>query len=178
MIKKVIKYFLQLLSIIFLIGLIVLVIIQTRAVKNNKPTKIFNTYYSQVLTKSMEDEIKAGSFITYKKFDEYKLDDVIVFKVENKLIVHRVIEVKDTGFITKGDNNKESDYHLFGEINDSQIIGKVTKKTTLLGLGPKMLNNKNLIIILTIIIILLLIIVQVIDIVKMYLKKEKEKYKT
>lgn len=173
---KVIKYIFQVLSIVLLIGLIILVIIQTRAVKNNKPTKIFNTYYSQVLTKSMEDEIKAGSFIIYKEQKEYKLDDIIVFKVDNKIIVHRVIEVKEEGFITKGDNNTNDDYELFGEITYENIIGKVTKVTTLLGLGPRMLESKSLIIVFTIVIIMILIILQVVDIVKIMIEKERTKY--
>jgi signal peptidase I len=70
-----------------------------------------------VLSGSMEPGIKTGSIIAIKPggdMKRFKKGDVITFKEsEDKLITHRVLEVKGTGkntqYITKGDNNDAPD---------------------------------------------------------------------
>src|SRR4030042_6914962 len=59
-----------------------------------------------------------------KKGRSYKVNDVVAFRREEKVIVHRVIYIPDeANYITKGDNNLKSD----GILNKNEILGKVEK---------------------------------------------------
>jgi signal peptidase len=59
---------------------------------------------------SMKGTIDSGTFIVIKPEQEYFLGDIIAFENEqNRKVIHRIIEITDEGFITKGDNNKRID---------------------------------------------------------------------
>jgi signal peptidase I len=70
-----------------------------------------------VLSGSMEPTFMTGSVIAVKPLANavnLKKDDIITFKEsEDKLITHRIIEVKKSGqqtlYVTKGDNNRSKD---------------------------------------------------------------------
>ncbi len=57
------------------------------------------------------------------KNSKYRINDIVVFKKDEKLIAHRVIHIlpNNNFLITKGDNNLRSD----GKISKNQILGKV-----------------------------------------------------
>ena len=75
----------------------------------------------KVQTGSMEDNIHAGDYILIVKSDNYKIGDIITFRVDNGFVTHRIISKNGNSFITKGDaNNVEDD-----SINKNKIIGKV-----------------------------------------------------
>lgn len=176
-VKKILSYIFGILSILLLVGLIALVIFQTITLKDNKPTKLFNKYYSQVITASMEPSIKTGSYITYKEMESYKEGDIIVFIASDKLVAHRIEEVINDKFITRGDANQTNDFIEFGYIGKDQVVGKVVKSSTLFGMGPLFLNNRNMVIVIALLIIFLLIIFQIVDVVRLVLKKQKEDFK-
>ncbi len=169
--KKIFKGLYKTLVLIVLVVLILVTIIQIMTINSNEPTSIFGHYYSQVISPSMEKTVMTGDYIIFKKFDEYKEGDIVVFKADNKLIVHRIIDdTNEEGFITKGDNNPNDDISTFGYIKDNQIVGKMVFKTGLLGLGKIFLNNKNIIIFTAMILIALLLFKQVIDVFKIITK--------
>lgn len=72
---------------------------------------------------SMEPILKDGDILIIKKvpFSKIKINDIVVFKKENKLIAHRVIYKKHSYLITKGDKVLKSD----GKIYQKEIFGKV-----------------------------------------------------
>lgn len=72
-----------------------------------------------VITGSMEPTIKTDAVIIAKKIDyeDVKVDDIIVYKIEDKMITHRVIEKTDDGIRTKGDNNNVQDAYTLKEEN-------------------------------------------------------------
>jgi signal peptidase len=80
---------------------------------------VFGYQLKTVLSGSMEPEFKTGSVIAVKPIDgeerqQLKVGDVITFmESDDKLITHRIIEVKETGagivYTTKGDNNNAPD---------------------------------------------------------------------
>ena len=82
-----------------------------------------------IVSKSMEPIIHIGDAVVYKKTDTNKIitGDIIVYKLDNIMVVHRVSEIKydsNTGiiFITKGDNNRSEDIK---HVEQDQIKGKV-----------------------------------------------------
>lgn len=133
MMKKTIKVIILVLIITFFVWVI-------SHKKSNKAFYVFGSHVSVVVSDSMENTIKTNDFIVYKKTDEYKIGDIIVFSYNNKLIVHRIINKNENGYITKGDNNTDDDFDTFGYIKESQVMGKVTRSFRLFGLGKWLVN--------------------------------------
>lgn len=76
-----------------------------------------------VCSGSMEPELLVGDVIVIKKCDTYKTGDIVTFlDDDNILVTHRIIEEKENGFVTKGDNNNVKDKAV---ISKNKIQGKV-----------------------------------------------------
>jgi len=75
------------------------------------PVQLYgDTSYIMLIGNSMKGTIDSGTFIVIKPEQEYFLGDIIAFENDqNKKVVHRIIEITDEGFITKGDNNQRAD---------------------------------------------------------------------
>lgn len=72
----------------------------------------------------MLPKLKPGhSVVTLNWFYNLKLGDIVVAKVENKLIIKRIQKVENRRYFLKGDNKLDS--KDFGWVKSSQIIGKV-----------------------------------------------------
>jgi signal peptidase I len=93
---------------------------------------VFPVYPSVIATGSMKPLIDPGDVVLVKKFqtvqqvESLKAGDIIAFKREDIVIVHRIIEVvyDDAGnmsFVTKGDNNSTED---IGEVQPNDLKGK------------------------------------------------------
>lgn len=101
---------------------------------------IFKYYFLTIGSGSMEKELYIGDVVIVKKLNKKELKEIdvgsiIVFKMQNKVVVHRVVEIgKDDGsliFKTKGDNNKENDNWV---VTESNLIGMTKRKIPLIGL--------------------------------------------
>ena len=125
-IKKVVKNTSKIINGLIIILLAIFLIfnlyniISRVAFKNDMP-KMFSYATAVVISGSMEDTISVGDYIIIKEQDDYKVDDIITYSEGNMIITHRLIEITDTGYITKGDNNNTVD----NEISYAQIEGKV-----------------------------------------------------
>lgn len=94
---------------------------------------------------SMTGTINKGDIVIYERYeeqDEIKTGDIIVFKSEDKKIIHRVIEQKDledeTRYYTKGDANMQEDQ---GYREKKDIIGKVKGRIPVIGRLTLWLND-------------------------------------
>ena len=76
-----------------------------------------------IISGSMEPILKVGGILYYKEIDknDYKINDIVVFKSTKYLISHRIVEITNDGFITKGDANTSKD----DPITKNDIVGKV-----------------------------------------------------
>ena len=79
-----------------------------------------------VLSGSMEPRIQTGSlsFINVNtEYEDVLKYDIIAFRISGSqaLVTHRVIDIKDEGFETQGDNNKIVDANL---ITKENYVGK------------------------------------------------------
>ena len=81
----------------------------------------FGYTYFQILTGSMENHIKIDDVVIVHITDKVKEGDVISYKSGNSIVTHRIVEEKEDGYITKGDNNNVDD----GLIEKDKVIGKV-----------------------------------------------------
>ncbi len=70
---------------------------------------LFNYQPIAIMSNSMNPTFKRGDVVIYKKKENILPGDIIVFKYENQLIVHRVISINEY-YVTKGDANNTVDY--------------------------------------------------------------------
>jgi signal peptidase len=116
-IKKVLKIISNILTIIVVIIALLLIITVFPITGNYKVLT--------VLSGSMEPAINTGSIVVVKPVKEYKVNDVITFGEISKTktpTTHRIFEIKNNKFITKGDANNSPDMK---EILPREVIGKV-----------------------------------------------------
>lgn len=94
----------------------------------------------EVISGSMEPTIDVGDLIIVNtKYDELKENDIITFYDEKgSFVTHRIIEIKDGEYITKGDNNNSEDQ---GTINKEDIVAKYV--TRIKGMGKLMAAFKS-----------------------------------
>ena len=75
-----------------------------------------------VLTGSMEPNIQIGSMILSKSYTSYHVGDIITFRQGDVIITHRIVDIKNNIFTTKGDANKSIDIR---KVSIGSVIGKV-----------------------------------------------------
>ena len=124
---KILKFTYKTLSIVVLIVLsIVLVsnvfLIVNKHLLNNPYPNVFGYSTAIVISGSMEPHINVNDMVVIKAQDEYKKGDVISFVSGKSLITHRIADITDAGFITKGDANNVEDKE---PVSCEQVMGKV-----------------------------------------------------
>ena len=107
-----------------------------------------------VLSGSMEPTFKVGSIVYYKNVsqNEIKVNDIITFKEKDaKLVSHRVYDITDNQYITKGDANNSVDAL---KVDYSKIVGKDLEMNILfLGYYVNYINNHLYLLIFVVIIL-------------------------
>lgn len=86
-----------------------------------------------VISGSMKPKINKGDivFITrHIEYEDIKKGDIISYSLGKTKVLHRVINITENGFITKGDNNDNVD---FGVVTKDQVNGKLLFSVPLLG---------------------------------------------
>ena len=78
-----------------------------------------------IISGSMEPVLKIGGILYYEKININKFDegDILVYTTKDHIISHRIINITDNGFVTKGDTNNTVDGEL---VNPKQVLGKGT----------------------------------------------------
>lgn len=112
-------------------------IINKHFLKNPYPN-IFGYSTAVVISGSMEPNISVNDMIIIKEQNEYKKGDVISFIDGKSLVTHRIADVTDAGFITKGDANNAEDKD---PVTSKQIAGKVVFTIPYVGLVLEYLQS-------------------------------------
>lgn len=102
---------------------------------------IFKYYFLTIGSGSMRKKIEVGDVVIVKKLKPSELNQievgtVLVFKMENKVIVHRVIGIKKDNngsllFKTKGDANNDEDNWF---VSEGAVIGVTNHVIPMIGL--------------------------------------------
>ena len=106
----------------------------------------FRFWAIAVASGSMEKSINKGDVVVIEKinnkYSTLKVSDVIAFKKDNIVVVHRLINIINSNgkyyFYTKGDNNISVDNFV---IEEDMVIGKVIVKIPYIGKPTVWLNN-------------------------------------
>lgn len=77
-----------------------------------------------VLTGSMEPTLRTNGVAIVKKtsFKDVKENDILMYKIDGKMITHRVIEKTNKFISTKGDNNRDKDAYKIGPENTRAVV--------------------------------------------------------
>jgi len=135
------KFLLSILKLIEWIIFLTLIVILLLVASPLLPTKEYISTHV-VSTGSMEPEIMTGSVVfSSLETDEINPGDIIVFKSpQNKevTVVHRVMEINDGEYVTKGDNNENNDDWV---VSDDDILGSVVFTVPYLGYAIEFLKT-------------------------------------
>ncbi len=146
-VEKIINSLLNIL--IFICSIFLLVAIytgfQTR-IMGNDYANFFGYSLFEVQTGSMADTINAGDWIIIKLTKDVQRNDIVTYESNGEYITHRIIEVYNGTFITKGDANNTKDE----PIDQAQVIGKVVKVLPNFGIVRKTLFNPAVLVMLII----------------------------
>lgn len=160
---------------IVILGITIVSVLQSK--KENKELFIFGYKPYLITTGSMEPYMKINCLVIIKQggYDNVKVDDVIGFKVLglNSNVCHRIAQITDEGFVTKGDNNSKPDLNI---VTKDMYVGKVVFKTNIISTINYLTNTTRgriLFIGFPILIVILIIIG-----IKMLKKGKKEDTKT
>jgi len=134
-----------------------------------------DTLYEPVYTGSMEPAIPVGSVVVIKLAnpETLKIGDIICFKVSESAtttVTHRVSNITDEGFITKGDANEDPDQWI---VKKENVIGKAIFTIPYIGYIGYFVRTPVGFILLIIIPATLIIIKETRNIIKELKKKEK-----
>lgn len=137
---KIADSLITMLSIVVFLFAIVVIVSVMRTPKG-EPPMIFGHTMLQVVSPSMEPELKIGSVVMVKNADTSEISegDIVSFytrdpDIYNSVVTHRVVEVKKQKggdvLYTKGDANPARDAY---PVKNNQLIGKVTGVSNIIG---------------------------------------------
>lgn len=176
MVKKIIKYVITSLTVLFFLLSLMFIFLGIKAVKENKPVSIFGYIFSVVPTESMKPDINPGDFVLSKKVDFSTLEignDIVYYSVEKNIyIVHRIYNQKTDGsFVMYGINNPGIDDET---VDESNYVAKVVEVISIFNLGDLVINHKGVIFAFIFMIFLSLLVMEG---AKIYLTIKEEKLK-
>lgn len=175
-IKKLLK---RIISIILIIIAIINIILLYYKLKGEESPNIFGIYFFNIISNSMEPEIKINDVLIVKRCEakEFLKGDIITFQRDNKTISHRIIKIielsDDREFITQGDNNEIPDD---GAVKTSQVYGKVIGKIPKVGNLVEYIQKKDGFIRIAILAIIIFILINMNDEKKNKRKITRKKY--
>jgi signal peptidase len=133
-----------------------------------------DTLYEPVYTGSMEPAIPVGSVVVTKPVnpETLKTGDIICFKLsEPTSITHRIINITNEGFITKGDANEDPDQWI---VKKENVIGKLILTIPYIGYIGYFVRTPIGLILLIVLPASLIIIIEIRNIVKELRKQKQE----
>jgi len=89
---------------------------------SNSKVSIFNKVgVAVVVSNSMEPILSVNDLIVTKKQASYSVGDIVVYRSNNELIIHRIVRIEQEKIVTKGDANDYEDK----PINLNKVCGKL-----------------------------------------------------
>lgn len=96
--------------------------IAARSLKGEQPT-LFGYSAAAVVSGSMTGTIDVNDMVIIHPQDSYSCEDIITFKSNSgNLVTHRIQEITEDGYITKGDANNTPDEEI---VTEDKVVGSV-----------------------------------------------------
>ena len=143
-IRKIISKSLTVLLAIFTFSIMSMAVYNFVSIKilNKDYPNIFGYTFFEIISGSMSPTIEKGDMILVKLDTVYKVGDIVSFKDNDSIITHRIVEINDNYYVTKGDANNTLD----NPINKDQIIGKTVKTISRAFIFAKVLTTPKVMI--------------------------------
>ncbi len=93
-----------------------------RKATGSQNVTVFGLSSAVVLTGSMSEAIELNDMIITKSQKSYSVGDIVMYEGNSTTVTHRIIEITDNGYLTKGDANNTDDGT---PIPKEKIVGKV-----------------------------------------------------
>lgn len=94
-----------------------------------------------VISGSMEPEIGVGSVIFIDKKDkDIEVGDIIAFERGGAMVTHRVVDITEQGYVTKGDNNESVDA---SQVVESELVGTTFFSIPKIGYALRWMSTKT-----------------------------------
>ena len=147
--KSPLSIILKILGIILDIILVLIIVFSlytviAKGVTGKPYAKVFGITSAVVHTGSMEgdreDSIEGNSLIFTVERKEYELDDVVMYYTGGSTVTHRIIEIKENTYITKGDANSGQE-----EIPKYAVVGEVFLSIPKVGYAIRFVQNNPMI---------------------------------
>lgn len=119
--KILIRIILSIVTIVLVMLLIIAIFLINAQSLGNTPYLWNYTGFVNTGT-SMLPIIREGDFVLVKKQNNYQKDDIISYKASDLTVTHRIVEVEDSFYRTKGDNNTFIDGESVSKLS---VYGKV-----------------------------------------------------
>lgn len=128
----------------------------------------------EVISGSMEPKISIGDIVIIDtKNKDYKVKDIVTFKdINESFVTHRIVEIKDSEIITRGDANNTVD----DAIKKEQIVGRYVYKINGLGALMKSFRSPLTLVMILIIGIITCVLVSTDSKGNIILTKEEKEY--
>jgi len=84
---------------------------------------LFDFFY--IKTGSMEPELPVGTIVIVTPHARPGVGDIFAYENHGSIVIHRIVDTEDGGYIFQGDANPSPDGTVVGE---EQLVGKVTAK--------------------------------------------------
>lgn len=111
--------------------IVLLYVCYAKFIRKDCVVKIGGYGFLIVMTGSMEPTIEKNEFILIKECQTYHINDIATYlDVYDNLITHRILQIDENNFTTKGDSNEISDETT----NIHNIQGKVVFHSKTLGI--------------------------------------------
>lgn len=151
MIKKVIKFVINFFTVLIFLILLLTIYAKINMITSGKNYfELFGYSFFKVTTGSMDPTIKENDIIIVSTNDTYNVNDIITYRDDANFITHRIITMDGNTLITKGDANNSTDQ----EVNKSDVIGKVVKIFSGLGIWQSIFTTPKVIVALFVTLIL------------------------
>lgn len=151
MIKKVIKFIINFFTVLIFLILLLTIYAKINMITSGKNYfELFGYSFFKVTTGSMDPTIKENDIIIVSTNDTYNVNDIITYQDDANFITHRIITMDGNTLITKGDANNATDQ----EVNKSDVIGKVVKIFSGLGIWQSIFTTPKIIVALFVTLIL------------------------
>lgn len=96
--------------------------IAARSIAGQRQPTAFGFSSAVVISGSMSGTIEVNDMIITQAQDSYSPGDIISYDTGSSIVTHRILEVTEEGFVTKGDANNTEDLN---KVAPAQVVGKV-----------------------------------------------------
>lgn len=139
--KKVLNGVINILTILVFIVLSLIIFAKVNMMVTNKNYfELFNISIFKVATGSMAPTINEGDIIVVKAQSDYQKDDIVTYSSADSFITHRIVQISNDNYLTKGDANNTNDPAIKKDV----IIGKVVMILSGLGIWQEVLTQPTI----------------------------------